>query len=61
MTSSMLRTAIDMKLNGEAAVSRSRDPFGEGPIGHVKSAGGFDLTSKLTQRGSSVKLTVGEQ
>lgn len=57
----MLRAAIDIRVNGESALASWRDPFGEGPFGYVKTADGFELTSKLTQRDAAVKLSVGEK
>jgi hypothetical protein len=62
----MLRTAIDILLQGESAVANSRDPYGSGPFGYAKTARGFDLTSQLPvdaskpERGN-VKLVVGGQ
>jgi len=55
----MLRCAINNLTQGEAAVAKSKDPFGDGPFGYNKTATGFELTSQLKQRDQAVKLIVG--
>ncbi|MEO6436959.1 MAG: hypothetical protein ABIP55_14530 [Tepidisphaeraceae bacterium] len=56
----MLRTAIDVVVNGPEAVKRSRDPFGTGSFTYRALPGGFELTSKLKARGGRpVTLQVG--
>lgn len=56
----MLRTAIDILLNGEPAVAKSKDPYGDGPFAYAKTDNGFVLTSDLKQRDAAVKLVVGK-
>lgn len=56
----MLRTAIDILLNGETAVAKSKDPYGSGPFTYAKTDGGFVLTSTLKQKDAAVKLVVGK-
>jgi hypothetical protein len=55
----MLATAVDVVLNGEAAVAKSKDPFGDGPFTCRKLAAGFELAGHLTHNAEPVKLTVG--
>jgi hypothetical protein len=55
----MLRAAIDILLQGEAAVKASKDPFGTGPFGYRKLPNGFELSSELKFRDQPVKLRVG--
>jgi len=57
--SAMLSTGA-LLLGGQTdAVKTSHDPFGDGPFGYRTTGIGFELTSKLTTRGSAVKLTFG--
>jgi hypothetical protein len=56
----MLLTAIDILERGEIAVRESHDPLGSGPLGYVKTAKGFELTSEYKQKDQPVKLVVGE-
>lgn len=57
----LLQTATDILQQGDAAAAQSRDPFGKGPFGFTKTPAGFELTSKLQNRGQPVKLVVGRQ
>jgi hypothetical protein len=56
----MLDTAVDIVLNGEGAVSKSKDPGGDGAFGFSGSADRFTLTSKaLESNDKPVTLRVG--
>ena len=60
----MLKTAIAVAQHGRQALKRKehRDPFGDGPFKYSAFEGGFELTSKLTDRqGEPVSLTVGRR
>jgi hypothetical protein len=58
----MLRCAIEVQADGDAAVARSHDPFDDGaPFTMTRTSSGFTLTSKLTARGTPVSLTAGGQ
>jgi hypothetical protein len=58
----MLRCAVEVQIEGESALARSRDPFGDGaPYTYHKTDTGFTLTSKLPHGGNAVSLTVGGQ
>jgi hypothetical protein len=55
----MLKAAVAVAGDGQAALAKHPDPFGQGPF-ESKSApgGGFELRSKLTLDGQPVTLTV---
>lgn len=60
----MLEAAIAVAQHGRPALKRKehRDPFGDGPFKYSAFEGGFELTSKLTDRqGEPVSLTVGRR
>lgn len=60
----MLRAAVAVADQGRQALSRKdhQDPFGGGPFKYAPFDGGFELTSKLTDRkGEPVSLTVGRR
>jgi hypothetical protein len=56
----MFSTGIAILRDGPEAVGKSSDPYGTGPFGYAKTAGGFELSSKLISRGKAVKLDFGE-
>jgi len=55
----MLRVAIDVLLQGDGVVAKSRDPFGDGPFVYTKTGTGFELASQFQSRTGPVKLVVG--
>ena len=55
----MLRTAVDVVLNGPDAAKRSHDPFGDGPFEYRRLPSGFELRSRLRTRAGPAKLIVG--
>jgi hypothetical protein len=60
----MLKAAIAVVEHGQQALSQEghRDPFGDGPFKYSAFEGGFELSSKLTDRqGKPVSLTVGRR
>jgi hypothetical protein len=58
-TREMFRTGIAVVHDGEGAVVRSVDPFGQGPFEYAHIAQGFELRSKLQWNGNAVKLDFG--
>lgn len=54
----LLRTAIAIRLDGKEAVSKSRDPGGEGPFEYEPMGDGFVLRSRLKLRGKPVECKV---
>jgi RNA polymerase sigma factor (sigma-70 family) len=58
-TGEMFRTGISVVHEGEGAVGRSVDPFGEGPFEYAHTPQGFELRSKLQRDGKPVKLDFG--
>lgn len=58
---SMLRAAVAVQRDGPERLSDKAlsDPFGGGPFGYRKTAGGFELQSHLTRGGKPVTLAVG--
>jgi hypothetical protein len=57
--SAMLNAAMDVALDGEAAVEKSKDPFGDGAFGYRKRDGAFVLKSVLKYQDAPVELVVG--
>lgn len=55
----MLKAAIAVVRDGPKAVEAINDPAGAGPFEYRARDGGFELTSRLTDRGRPVTLTVG--
>lgn len=53
----MLKSAIEMQLDGRSKVLESRDPFGDGPFEVSETAGGIELKSKLIADKKPVTLT----
>jgi len=55
----MFRAGIAVVHEGEGAVGRSVDPFGQGPFEYAATPPGFELRSKLQRNGKPVKLDFG--
>jgi len=56
----MLKAAVAVVAGGPARLADVPDPFGDGPFESVPvDGGGFELRSKLLDRGKPVSLTVG--
>lgn len=55
----MLETGIQIILNGEAMVTKSNDPSGNGPFTLEKNPNGFVLSSQLKYRDQSVTIRFG--
>jgi hypothetical protein len=55
----MLKAAIAVAREGQAALAKHPDPFGHGPFEYKALPKGFELHSKLTLDGRPVGLTVG--
>ncbi|MGD0771148.1 MAG: hypothetical protein ABSB42_23425 [Tepidisphaeraceae bacterium] len=55
----MFKTGIAVVHDGEGAVGRSVDPFGQGPFEYAHTSQGFELRSKLQRNGKPVKLDFG--
>lgn len=55
----MLETAITVLEKGKDEVTRSKDPFGEGPFVYRESAKGFELECGLSLKDKPVALRVG--
>jgi hypothetical protein len=55
----MLKAAVAVVRDGQAALAKHPDPFGSGPFEHKALPQGFELRSKLTLEGKPVTLTVG--
>ena len=56
----LLNTAIDMTINGEAALAKSKDVEGGGPFTSKPAPHGYTLVSKVQRNNKPVTLTVGE-
>jgi len=53
----MFRTGLEILINGNDEIQRSRDPFGNGPFEYRKIPEGFELISRLpTANGNSCSL-----
>jgi hypothetical protein len=55
----MLKAAVAVVRDGQAALAKHPDPFGSGPFEYKALPQGFELRSKLTLEGKAVTLTVG--
>lgn len=55
----MLKAAVAVVQDGQAALAKHRDPFGAGPFQHKPVVGGFELRSNLVLDKEPVTLTVG--
>lgn len=55
----MLKAAVAVARDGQAALAKHNDPFGQGPFEYKALPKGFELRSKLTLEGKPVSLTVG--
>jgi hypothetical protein len=55
----MLKAAVAVVRDGQAALAKHPDPFGSGPFEYKALPQGFELRSKLTLEGKPVTLTVG--
>jgi hypothetical protein len=55
----MLKAAIAVARDGQAALAKHPDPFGRGPFEYKALPKGFELQSKLTLDGKPVGLIVG--
>jgi hypothetical protein len=57
----LFKAAILVVRNGPAAVKSISDPAGSGPFSYRKIPDGFELSSKLIDRGEAVSLQVGPE
>jgi hypothetical protein len=55
----MLLAAIAVLESGPEKLAGIKDPFGDGPFNYRKLEKGFELSSKLEDKGKPVTLTVG--
>jgi hypothetical protein len=55
----MLRAAVAVARDGQAALAKHADPFGQGPFEYKALPKGFELRSKLTLDGKPISLTIG--
>jgi len=55
----MLRCGVAVLNEGEAAVARSKDPYGQGPFHYEKTPTGFRLSSQLERNNKPVVLVFG--
>src|SRR5207253_2961670 len=55
----MLKAAIAVARDGQGALAKHTDPFGQGPFEYKALPKGFELRSKLTLEGKPISLTVG--
>jgi hypothetical protein len=55
----MLKAAVAVARDGQAALAKHNDPFGQGPFEYKATPKGFELRSKLTLEGKPVTVTIG--
>jgi len=54
----MLRAAIAVRLEGQSALKRLRDPYDANPFSYAPVNGGFELKSRLSDRGTPISLLI---
>jgi hypothetical protein len=55
----LLKAAVAVARDGQGALAKHPDPFGQGPFEYKALPQGFELRSKLTLDGQPISLTVG--
>ena len=55
----MLKAAVAVARDGQAALAKHNDPFGQGPFEYKALPQGFELKSKFVMDGQPASLTAG--